>query len=256
MVVADDTTVVTDAATLTDAVKTAGATIYATAGTYDSFPASDIAEGVTIVCEEGTVFTGSSSLNIKGATVEGATFKNESGDIQNGGAINGNFKNCTFESSSNVTRWGSLGDDCTFEGCTFNGKVYAFHIDSGKQKDLTFKGCTFQGFSTFAATVNQLTFEDCEFNGKGASTYNVLNMWCNTTLINCKFDFSKTSNTNSIGLAASSGTAEAPKENTHIYVFTGCTVDGKALTSDNLDLSTNTTAKATIDGKEYALPNK
>lgn len=60
------------------AVSVAGATVNLAAGEY-TFPSSSIAEGVTINCEEGTVFTGNSKLNIKGATVVGATFSNPGG---------------------------------------------------------------------------------------------------------------------------------------------------------------------------------
>lgn len=51
--------------TLSAAVETPNAEVVVAKGEY-TFPSASIAEGVTIKCEEGTVFTGQSSLNING----------------------------------------------------------------------------------------------------------------------------------------------------------------------------------------------
>ena len=81
----------------------AGATIALKAGNY-TFPSSSVQAGQTIICEEGTVFTGNSKLNIKGATVVGATFSNTSGTAVDQ-TINGTFKNCTFTGSNALRYW-------------------------------------------------------------------------------------------------------------------------------------------------------
>ena len=92
---------------LKDAVAVAGATVKVAAGEY-TFPSSSIAEGVTIECAPGTVFTGNSKLNINGATVIGATFSNPSGTAVDQ-TINGTFKDCTF-TGSNAVRYAYAGE--------------------------------------------------------------------------------------------------------------------------------------------------
>lgn len=70
--------VVSDETDIESAI-TEGTTVGLPAGTY-TMPNNDLfSEGVTLVCEEGTVFEGNSKLNINGATVIGAKFSNPSG---------------------------------------------------------------------------------------------------------------------------------------------------------------------------------
>ena len=201
------------------AVSEAGATVNVMAGEY-TFPSSSVAEGVTIVCEEGTVFTGNSKLNIKGATVVGATFSNPSGTSVDQ-TINGTFKDCTFE-GSNALRWCYAGETCVFENCVFSGDVYGIHFDGGAN-EATFRNCTISGFNAFAGAMTMVNFEGCTFVGNGKSGYNGANLWGSATLKNCEFTFDDTTTNEWIDCIKADGQ----------YSFENCTVNGVAYTSDN-----------------------
>ena len=222
-VVAEETdAVVTSADELNAALTTENvSTVYVTAGEY-TFPASSVRADVTIECEEGTVFTGNSKLDIKGSTVIGAAFSNPSGTAADG-SINGTFKNCTFEGSNGV-RWSYAGAACVFEDCTFSGDVYGFHVDSGKNP-ITFKRCEFSGFNAFGGEITLLTFEDCVFKSNGKSNYNGANLWGNTKFINTEFTFDGSAQYEWVD----------PMTADKTYEFTGCTVNGAALTASNIE---------------------
>ena len=176
--------------------------------------------GQTIVCPEGTVITGSTGLNIKGATVVGATFSNTSGNAVSG-TINGTFKNCTF-TGSNALRSCYAGETCVFENCVFSGSTYGVHFDGGAN-DVIFRNCVFSGFNAFAAALTQLTLDGCTFVGNGKSGYNGANLWGNTALKNCEFTFDGTTANEWIDCIKADGT----------YTIEGCTVNGVELTVDN-----------------------
>ena len=170
---------------LNDALK-AGATEVAVAAGEYTFPAASIKEGVTIKCEEGTVFTGTSSLNIKGATVEGATFSNPDGQAVSG-TINGNFKDCTFEGSE-ALRWcyTEAGKTSVFENCVIKTDLRGFHFD-GMDGDVIFRNCEINGFNAYGGE-GTATFEGCTF-GNDESRYNGLNIYSNTILKGCTFNY-------------------------------------------------------------------
>ena len=155
------------------------------AGTY-TFPASSLQSGQTIICEEGTVFTGTSSLNIKGAKVEGATFKNEGG-MAVSGTIDGTLKNCTFDGSESL-RWcyTSAGKTVVFENCVVKTTFRGVHFDV-MDGDVTFKNSEINGFNAYSGA-GTMTFEGCTF-GYDASNYNGLNIYSNTVLKDCTFNF-------------------------------------------------------------------
>ena len=201
------------------AVSEAGATVNVMAGEY-TFPSSSVAEGVTIVCEEGTVFTGNSKLNIKGATVVGATFSNPSGNAVDQ-TINGTFKNCTF-TGSNALRYCYAGETVVFEDCVFSGNTYGVHFDGGAN-DVIFRNCTISGFNGLGSELTMVTFEGCTFVGNGKSGYNGANLWGSATLKNCEFTFNGTTQYEWIDCIKADGT----------YTIEGCTINGVALTAEN-----------------------
>ena len=161
-----------------------------TAGTYEAFPAELVQEGTTIVCEEGTVFEGKSSLNINGATVIGATFQPaEEGDGQAvSGTINGTFMNCTFKGTETL-RWcyTSAGKSVVFENCVINTTLRGVHFDQ-MDGDILFKNCEINGFNAYSGA-GTMTFDGCTF-GNDNSNYNGLNIYSNTVIKDCEFNFS------------------------------------------------------------------
>ena len=205
-----------------DALKEALATetyVKVAAGNY-TFPASSIKAGATIECAEGTVFTGASSLNIKGATVIGATFSNPNGNAV-GSTINGTFRNCTF-TGSNALRYTYAGETVVFENCVFDGSTYGIHFDGGAN-DVIFRNCTISGFNGLGAELTLVTFENCTFVGNGKSGYNGANLWGSAKLVNCEFTFNGTTANEWIDCI---GADKA-------YEFTNCKVNGVAYTAEN-----------------------
>ena len=151
-----------------------------------TFPSSSVQAGQTIICEEGVVFTGTSGLNINGATVIGAEFKNENGTAVSG-TIYGNFKNCTF-TGSEALRWcySGAGKTTVFENCVIKTDFRGFHYD-GMDGDVIFRNCEINGFNAYGGE-GTVTFEGCTF-GYDESRYNGLNIYSNTNIVNCTFNY-------------------------------------------------------------------
>ena len=227
----------TEGDNLKEAVAAPGATVKLAAGEY-TFPSSSIAEGVTIECEPGTVFTGNSKLNIKGSTVIGATFSNPSGTAVDQ-TINGTFKNCTF-TGKNAVYYGYAGETCYFENCVFSGDTYGFHFDGGAN-DAYFKNCTFSGFNAFGAEVTLVTFEGCKFVANGKSGYNGANLWGSAKMINTEFIFDGTTANEWVDCIGADKT----------YEFTGCTINDGTILSTYYFGSRSEDTDITIDGVLY-----
>ena len=176
---------VTSTEGLITALSTSPDQVTVKAGTY-TFPASSIKNDVEINCEEGTVFTGTSGLNINGATVIGATFENKGGMAATG-TIYGTFKECTFDGSE-ALRWcySNDGKAVVFEDCVIKTDFRGFHFDDMKG-DVIFRGCQINGFNAYGGE-GTATFENCVF-GNDESSYNGLNIYSNTVLTGCQFNF-------------------------------------------------------------------
>ena len=234
--------IVNDIEDIKEAISVAGATVNVLAGEY-TFPSSSVAEGVTIVCEEGTVFTGNSKLNIKGATVVGATFSNPAGTAVDQ-TINGKFVDCTF-TGSNALRYCYAGDTCVFENCVFSGGVYGVHFDGGS-KNVTFRNCEISGFNAFAAAIPLVTFEECSFVGNGTG-YNGANLWGNAKFDACEFTFDGSTANEWIDCIKVDGE----------YSFDNCTINGVAYTAENYTaydaIFSRNNATVNINGTDCAM---
>ncbi|MBO5311402.1 MAG: right-handed parallel beta-helix repeat-containing protein [Bacteroidales bacterium] len=151
------------------------------ADTYGTLPA--LSSNVVLNCAEGTVFEGTSGLNVNGATVIGATFEDDGTAVS--GTIDGVFKNCTFDASE-ALRWcyTDEGDEILFEDCVIKTDFRGFHFD-GMNGNVTFRRCEINGFNAYGGN-GTATFENCVF-GNDESGYNGLNTYSNTVLKDCKF---------------------------------------------------------------------
>ena len=169
-------------ATLNAAVTTENATVQLPAGEY-KIP-ENIATGVTIVCDEGVVFT-SKNLNINGATISGATFEN--GGNAATGTVNGTFLGCTFNGSNGLRNCYIPADkELLFEGCVFYGDTYGVHFDGGNNTGhIVFKNCDFTGWNSFASTVAKVEFYNCNFHKSG---YGKLRFYQDGVMDQCVFD--------------------------------------------------------------------
>ena len=219
---------VTQNAGLKSAVSTENAQVTVKAGNY-TFPSSSFAEGVVMNCKPGTVFTGSSKFNIKGATVKGATFSNPDGYILNSGTVNGTFEDCRFE-GKHAFRDAYAGETVVFKNCYFKSTSsdgWVFHYDGGAY-DITCINCTFDGPRVaIAQAVTNVKMEGCKFvNGS------YFNMYNNGTLTNCEFN-----------------TRISPLGGTITY--TGCKSKGNALTLSGITFYNGYNCSIIIDGVKY-----
>lgn len=153
------------------------------ADTYGTLPA--LSSNVVLNCAEGTVFKGTSGLNVNGATVIGATFESDGTAVS--GTVDGIFKNCTFDGSE-ALRWcyTDEGDEILFEDCVIKTDFRGFHFD-GMNGNVTFRRCEINGFNAYSGK-GTATFENCVF-GNDESGYNGLNIYSNTVLKDCQFVF-------------------------------------------------------------------
>ncbi len=185
-------------AALNEALAEGAKEILLPAGNYTMPAASNFTAETVINCEEGTVFTGTSGLNINGATIVGAEFKNESGYAVSG-TINGTLKDCVFDSSE-ALRWcyTTEGTTTVFENCEVKTNYRGVHFDN-MEGDIIFKNCKINGFNAFGGT-GTVTFENCTFD-HDASSYNGLNLYVNTIIKNSTFVF-KSGKTDFVDLEA------------------------------------------------------
>ena len=182
---------------LSQAIAAGATTVNLEAGEY-KFPASNNFTAETVInCEEGTVFTGTTGLNINGATVNGAEFSNPSGYAVSG-TINGTFKNCTFDSSE-ALRWcyTTEGQTSVFENCVIKTDFRGIHFDT-MNGDVIFRNCEINGFNAYGGE-GTITFEGCTF-GYDQSNYNGLNIYSNTNIKDCKFVYVSIGKTNFIDM--------------------------------------------------------
>lgn len=198
-------------AKLNAAVTVENAIVQLPAGEY-TFP-KDFAKGVTVICEEGTVFKGSSSLDINGATVMGATFQSGSDDLVGYySTINGTYKNCVFNGD---LKWSKAGDMVVFENCAFNGPDYALHFDSAvANSHVILKNCEVNSEWRVAigAAVSMFEAIDTKFTVEG-----FINLWGKAKFTNCAF------NKPYYWICSMDYTE-----------YTNCTCEGRALVADDI----------------------
>ena len=237
---------------LAESVKTPGVTVIVEGGNYGPLNGTNIAEGVTIICEEGTVFEGISNLNMKGSTIEGATFKFYGGNASSDGAIkgniNGNFNRCNFE-GYNGSRWAyAAGEEVRFTDCNFAGTaIYAIHIDSSAggvvDPHMYFESCSFDGFVALSGANVTYQFDNCEFHINSSSKYGGGNFYSYSIFNNCKFFLPIPKKSFQYICLAKSG---------QTFEFNNCTNNGEEITAD-FDFAAESGAIVKINGVETVL---
>ena len=211
------------------AVAVENAVVQLPAGEY-TFP-NNFAKGVTVICEEGTVFNGKSSLNINGGTVMGATFQSGSDDlVAYYSTINGTYKNCVFNGD---LKFSDAGDTVVFENCVFNGPDYALHFDTAvANSHVILKGCEVNSEWRVAigAAVSMFEAIDTKFTVEG-----FINLWGKAKFTNCSF------NKPDYWIC-----------NMDYTEYTNCTCEGRALVADDIRIE-ETVIK--INDEFYVLNN-
>ena len=147
---------------------------------------SNIADGVTIIGGEGTVFEGASKVSGNNITIKNVEFINKSDRALTGSLNNTTFVNCVFKGKEAVRYCYAYGN-VVFEDCVFGDAdcIRGVHFDAGNGS-VTFNNCTLYGFQAFGTALSSVTFNDCSFPLN--NNYNVVNMYSVFEYNNCTFN--------------------------------------------------------------------
>ena len=163
---------------------------------------------------------GATGININGGVfdgnghtieVEGATSTWDSAIAIKGGTI----KNVTVAKGFRGIFFKNGTEKIVLENVVINGPVYTISCDQAGKQGFEAYNSKFYGWTSYAATIGTGYFEGCTF-GAGAG-YNFSRPYAPTTYVNCAFE------------AGHQIDARAKVS------FENCTLDGVALTSDNIN---------------------
>lgn len=166
----------------------AGATVEVAKGVYSTLP--KVADGVTIIAEEGTVFNGTSGISGENVTIKNVIFK---GDEK---ALTGNLKGTTFENcqfdATYGAQWCYAYGDVTFKNCVFGSETSkrGIHFDGG-DGNVAFESCTFYAFNALGQANKKYSFNDCDIkvSSKALNNFNGVNMYGTTyEYTDCRFE--------------------------------------------------------------------
>ena len=248
---------VTNSADLVAAIAdaTAGSVVSLTSGTFPLPTASIVGEGVTIagngaantvVVTEATGYTlENDNITIKNLTVDGTAASR----VNYAGAINLKGNNATIEDSvisgGGTGTWGAsvyvnlgAGETAYIRNTKISGgfrgiflgsqsgsvvvdeceidAVYPINVDGGGNFTVSVSNSKLHGWTSYAQ-ITKATFTDTEFS-MGASGYDVVAAYTDTTFTNCTFDSSFKVYAQDAGFN---------------FVFNNCTKDGTPVTADN-----------------------
>ena len=165
----------------------AGATVKVAKGVYSTLP--KVADGVTIIAEEGTVFNGTSGISGENVTIKNVIFK---GDEK---ALTGNLKGTTFENcqfdATYGAQWCYAYGDVTFKNCVFGSETSkrGIHFDGG-DGNVAFESCTFYAFNALGQANKKYSFNDCDIkvSSQALNKFNGVNMYGTTyEYTDCRF---------------------------------------------------------------------
>ena len=155
--------------------------------------------------------------------VEGATSTWDSAVAIKGGTI----KNVTIAKGFRGIFIRKGTEKVVLENVVVNGPTYTISCDSAGKQGLEAYNSKFYGWTSYAGTIGTAYFEGCTF-GKGAG-YNFSRPYAPTTYVNCTFE---------------AGHVIDPRA---AVTFENCTINGVALTAENLStLVTSNIANATV----------
>ena len=129
----------------------------------------------------------------------------------------GVIKNVTVSSGMRgifVNHNSAVKEKVILENVIIDGTVYTISCDQGTNSGLDAKNCTFNGWTSYAATIGDVSFVDCSF-GEGQG-YAFCRPYAPTAFVGCDFE---------AGFVIDARAA---------VTFENCTIGGVALTADNL----------------------
>ena len=150
------------------------------------------------------------TLNIKGAGGTWDSGINTTGGLIKNLTVTGSFRGIFINHNS------THSEPVVLENVTLEGVVYTISCDQGLNQNLEATNCEFYGWTSYAATIGNVKFTDCTFGaGNG---YNFSRPYAPTQYVNCEFE---------------AGHQIDPRA---AVTFKNCTLDGVALTTENLSV--------------------
>ena len=126
------------------------------------------------------------------------------------------IKNLTIDSGFRGILIEATKGDVVIDNVTIDGPVYTINSDNGGNNKLIVSNSTLKGWTSYTGTHSQVSFTNCKF-GEG-SGYAFLRPYAPSTFANCEFETGfKLDATKTSGI-----------------VLENCTVNGVALTAENL----------------------
>ncbi|MBQ2837069.1 MAG: hypothetical protein IJE67_02960 [Peptococcaceae bacterium] len=178
---------------------------------------------------------GTTGINVKnGQTIDG---NGNTLDIAGAGGTWDSGINTTGGTIKNITVTGSFrgifinhnsshSEPVILENVIIDGTTYTISCDQGLNQTLTATDSTFNGWTSYAATLGDAKFVNCIF-GEG-NGYAYMRPYAPTEFVGCEFE---------------TGYTVDPRA---AVTFENCTLNGVALTADNLDTLVTDTTKATV----------
>lgn len=148
------------------------------------------------------------TLDINGADGTWDSGINTTGGIIKNIKITGSFRGIFINHNS------TYSEKVVLDNVVIEGTVYTISCDQGLNQGLEATNCTFNGWTSFAATLGDAKFVNCSF-GEG-NGYAYCRPYAQTEFVGCEFE---------------AGFSLDPAA---IVTFEGCTLDGVALTEENL----------------------
>ena len=112
------------------------------------------------------------------------------------------------------------------DNVTIHGTTYTISCDSGNGLGLEATNSTFKGWTSYAATLGNAKFTDCYFGKGNGNSY--CRPYAPTEFVGCEFE---------------AGFRLDPRA---AVTFENCTLDGVAITAENVATLVTNTAKVTV----------
>ena len=213
--------VATSEAGLKEALSNGGTVILANPFTIDQSESNGYGKTGINMTNGGTLDGNGNELGAPGSTGTWDSAINTSGGTIKNIKITAGFRGIFIKKDANHN------EKLFLDNVYIDGTTYTISCDSGNGLGLDANACTFYGWTSYAATIGEVAFTGCTFGyGNG---YAYCRPYSPTSFVGCAFD---------------AGYKVDPRA---AVTFENCTLDGVALTAENLStLVTSNIANATV----------
>ena len=204
---------------LKEALENGGTVVLANPFTIDQSESNGYGKTGINMTNGGTLDGNGNELGAPGSTGTWDSAINTSGGTIKNIKVTKGFRGIFIKNSSH-------NEKLYLDNVTIDGTTYTISCDQGNGLGLEATNSTFKGWTSYAATLGNAKFTDCYFGyGNG---YSYCRPYAPTEFVGCEFE---------------AGLVMDPRA---AVTFENCTLDGVALTSENLATLVTDTAKATI----------